>query len=328
MRIARALCSLALLLMLQAATTAHAQDLVRGRELYRSICATCHGINPVGGSPARVANNPQGLLVATQTIEQMRFLANALNAQDRIDVTAWIGSVVPTITPQSGWYWNPAQSGRGFFIELRDGFVFMAGFHYVAEGAATWFAAQGPLVNGRLTSPIYLFEGGPSLTGNYIAPRALASPGNITVDFLSATTARLSWLGESIALSRFPVAGSIPTLPPQPGAPESGWWWNASESGRGFAIEFQADQVFIASFMYEDDGPPTWYVAQGTMQSPTRFEGNWLAFVDGQTQGAPYRAPTRVQPDAGPLVLTFSDSRHAVLILPDGREVALVRFAF
>ena len=34
----------------------------------------------------------------------------------------------------SGWYWNPQESGRGFFIEERDARVYMAAFHYAGDG--------------------------------------------------------------------------------------------------------------------------------------------------------------------------------------------------
>ncbi|MEE9345008.1 MAG: hypothetical protein V3U88_05320 [Methylococcales bacterium] len=39
--------------------------------------------------------------------------------------------------------------------------------------------------------------------------------------------------------------------------PDTGWWWNANESGRGFSIEKQADKIFLAAYLYDDSGNPT-----------------------------------------------------------------------
>jgi hypothetical protein len=42
--------------------------------------------------------------------------------------------------------------------------------------------------------------------------------------------------------------------------PRTGWFWNPAEGGRGFAIERQGSQLFVAGFMYETTGESTWYV--------------------------------------------------------------------
>jgi hypothetical protein len=49
-------------------------------------------------------------------------------------------------------------------------------------------------------------------------------------------------------------------------APEDGWWWNASESGSGYAIERQGNSIFMAAFLYESAGAATWYASLLTLQ--------------------------------------------------------------
>lgn len=39
--------------------------------------------------------------------------------------------------------------------------------------------------------------------------------------------------------------------------PRTGWFWNPAEGGRGFAIERQGSQLFVAGFMYETTGEST-----------------------------------------------------------------------
>lgn len=315
------------------ATPALAQDVAEGRTLYTRYCASCHGSNPAIGSPATVANNPDGLLAAIRRQPQMNHLESILTAADRADITAYIGSVVgppPTpVVPQTGWYWNAAQSGRGFFVEQRGGNVFMAGFHYANDGDATWFVGQGTAGSSvLLQSEMLMFANGQTLTGAYRAPVADVSPGVLTLRAPTTSTLDLAWPGGTVALTRFPFADGATVRAPQAGSPQSGWWWYDQEAGRGFAIEFQADKVFIAGFMYADDGSATWYVSNGTMLSPTAYEGVWLAFRDGQAMGGPYRAPTLLQPDAGMIVLEFTDATHGTLTLPDGRDIPLTRFEF
>jgi cytochrome c553 len=310
-----------------------APDAARGNALYRTYCASCHGNNPAIGSTVLAAYAPEAVENAFVVIAQMNFLAPLLNDQEVADIAEYIGTVVspgpPAIQPQTGWYWNPAESGRGFFFEKQN-IVFMAGFHYDLDGEATWFTAQGEYnaQTQTLNSPMYLFQGGQTLTGSYRPPTVIPPPSNISLVFTGSNTARLNWAGGTVDWVRMPVAPGGAIVPAQDGAPESGWWWYDQESGRGFAIEFQADYVFMAGFMYADDGEATWYVTNGRMTTPTRYTGPWLAFVDGQTMGGVYRPPTRVLPDPGTVTLAFSDRTHGTMTLPDGRVIPLTRFRF
>jgi hypothetical protein len=50
--------------------------------------------------------------------------------------------------PDSGWYFNPNESGRGFNIEIQGNTLFMAGFIYDTAGNPIWLGATGPLARG------------------------------------------------------------------------------------------------------------------------------------------------------------------------------------
>jgi hypothetical protein len=59
--------------------------------------------------------------------------------------------------PQTGWWWNPAEGGRGFTIEARGNLLFMAAFHYDTRGRATWNYAGGPMaLDGSLFTSDFL----------------------------------------------------------------------------------------------------------------------------------------------------------------------------
>ena len=110
-----------------------------------------------------------------------------------------------------------------------------------------------------------------------------------------ATDARK--VGTRIAISRFPFTGDGVTnaLPTGAALPETGWWWNPAESGRGMFIEVQADSqgnlaLYSAIYGYESSGAPSWHVATSTL---ARGAGGWVALSmplqqcrNGQVLGA------------------------------------------
>jgi hypothetical protein len=262
----------------------------------------------------------------------MAFLRNALSAQDVLDITAYVGVATGAaggLAHESGWYWNPAESGRGFFFEKRGNNVFMAGFIYAADGRASWFTAQGGMTGNVFNSVMNTFKDGQTLTGPYRAPAAGPALGNISWTFTSANTARLTLAGSSTDLVRFPFATGSVQAPPQAGSPESGWWWNSTESGRGYALEIQGNQLFLIAFLYDDAGNPLWLVSNGVLSTPSLYNNNWLLFGNGQALGQPYRSPQVLNAQVGTVQIRFgADARSAVLVLPDGREVNITRFDF
>jgi hypothetical protein len=259
-----------------------------------------------------------GLAVVT-TINRPGVSACTVSASGAVDVLA--GAAVDVV-PQTGWWWNAAESGRGFFIEKRGANLFMAGYYYEADGRATWFAASGPMSGSTFSGDMLVFSGGQTLTGAYRASSPGVSPGRITLAFTSAGNATMTWPGGVTQLTRFPfgVGGA--------GLPENGWWWNAAESGRGYSIEIQGNAIFMVGFMYDAAGNPLWYFGQGTVSAANVFGGAWQQIANGQTLTGAYRAPVIINSNVGSLTLAFSGSRAATLTLPDGRQLPITRFDF
>lgn len=109
------------------------------------------------------------------------------------------------IPPRGGWWWNEAQPGRGFTIEVQDGFLFFIGYLYNQDGSATWYVSQGPFDddNMRFTGDLLTFSGGPCLTCAYTPAQAGPSAGVMTINFTSTTAGSLTWPGGTIPISRF-----------------------------------------------------------------------------------------------------------------------------
>lgn len=232
-----------------------------------------------------------------------------------------------TVTPQTGWWWNPAESGRGFFIERQGSNLFMAGYLYAVDGRALWVTSGGPMTtSSHYQGELLTFNGGQTLTGAYHPPASSSPLGTIDLQFADAAHGTLTWPGGALPIERFDFAGLGGS--PAANQPETGWWWNPAESGRGFSLEIQNNTLFIAGYMYDEAGNPLWYLSANTLASPTQYQGQWVQYSNGQTLSGPYQPPTVVNPNAGSLVLQFSDPRNGTLTLPDHRPIPITRFPF
>jgi len=254
--------------------------------------------------------------------------AGLLNAMAALRMVS-SGSVGDTLaTPKSGWWWNENEGGRGYALEIRNGALFMAGFMYARDGAATWFVSSGELSSPtRYSGTMIHYADGQTLSGPFKAAVYQGGLGTISLNFTAANRGTLTWPdGSSTTIRRYDMVSNGAALPQQGFAPEAGWWWSAAEPGRGFALEVQGNHIFVGGFMYGDDGKPMWYVSGGAMSSASEYSGNWLAYANGQAMGMPYQAPQVVNPNVGTVKLSFMDPRNARLSLPDGRQIEVTRY--
>ncbi len=108
------------------------------------------------------------------------------------------------ITPESGWWWNPQESGRGFSIEVQDRTIFMAGFLYTEQGAPFWFTAAGSYDDNAnlFQADMTQFRNGQCITCGYRAPQQGALLGRVELRFRSPTQATLTWPGGTVAIER------------------------------------------------------------------------------------------------------------------------------
>ena len=215
--------------------------------------------------------------------------------------------------PQGGWWWNPAESGRGYFLEVQGPRLFLAGYFYDGSGRATWLVSNDLMPNPDMYSGRLLdVRGGQTLVGDYRAPGSITDAGGITLVFSDSSHGVLTWPGGSVAIERYRFHSGED----KEDAPMTGWWWNPAESGRGFSVELQGDHMFIGAYMYDAAGNPVWYVADAMMQSPTVFRGPLLQFANGQTMGGSYRAPSSPV-TAGSITVEFIDADRATVTLSD-----------
>ncbi len=110
---------------------------------------------------------------------------------------------------ERGLWWNEAESGRGFFIEVQGNQAAIASYMYDESGQPVWYLALGELSqDGQgFTGELQFYRGGQTLHGAYRTASTASSPGSITWRATSATTAELSLPGRpAVALKRLVTA--------------------------------------------------------------------------------------------------------------------------
>ncbi len=233
--------------------------------------------------------------------------------------------------PVSGWWWDSKLNGTGFFIEYggKSGLgMFVGGFLYDASGNSTWLVSTGPISGTTYTSSWLKVSGGQTLTGTYKAPSQTGA-GNISVKFVDANDAVMTRPdGSQINLVRFSFSATQTPTPPVGGAPQSGWWWAGSAfSGTGYGIEIQGSAVFIVAYVYDGTGNPIWYLATGSLTSPTSYAGTWNIYAGGPQLTSPEGsyAAHPVNGSAVNMTLSFQDSTHGTLTM-GSVSIPIVRF--
>jgi alpha-tubulin suppressor-like RCC1 family protein len=234
--------------------------------------------------------------------------------------------------PQTGWWWNPLEDGRGFSIEKHGNNLFFASFLYDVSGRATWVVSSGPVsLDGALfTGDLFSAHGGQTLGGAYPGFPAVDNRGTVTLAFSDASHGSMVWPGGTVPIQRFDIIPNGLTLAPTPNQPENGWWWNPDESGRGFFLEWQGGVLDIAGYMYDDAGNPVWYITVDAMKGADgrTFANNWLSYGGGQTLTGAWQPNHQVSNDVAPLTIQFSGPDSAIMTLPNGRTTALTRQRF
>jgi len=237
------------------------------------------------------------------------------------------------VAPENGWWWNPIESGSGYAIERQGNSIFMAAFLYETSGAATWYATLLTLQpDGSYKGDMTRYVGGKSLLGSYKSPSSTTvvatanasfpkpDMGTMTISFPNGAPTR------TIPISRFAFAS--PSFEPSKGNFQSGWWWNDQESGTGYFIEAQGTSAFIASFMYDTSGQPTWYASLSSLTGTNVLSGALDIYANGQALGGTYKAPTASAGAAGSMSYAFTNDAVGNMTLPNSSMVAIKRFAF
>lgn len=119
-------------------------------------------------------------------------------------------------------------------------------------------------------------------------------------------------------------AGGVTSL-----APETGVWWNPSESGTGYVVAVKNNVLVMQIYSYRSDGEPQWYLTAGPLTNGNRnYSGTLDKYRGGQCiTCATWKSPTMLGND-GPISIVFNSNISATVTFPGGRVSNIVPFVF
>jgi hypothetical protein len=167
-------------------------------------------------------------------------------------------------------------------------------------------------ITGTCTGTL-LEVGAPGFFGRAFDPSLVHSTntGDLQVTFTSANSASMTYrVGvqtRTVAIVRQPLG----TGSTQPAVNNTDLWWNATESGWGMAMAQQFGVNFLAWYVYDGSGNPTWLVST-CIVSGSGCTGT-LYRTTGPALGPTFN-PNAVQATAaGTITVNFQDGNNAVI---------------
>ena len=220
----------------------------------------------------------------------------------------------------SGLWWNASESGWGISFTQRRNTVFAAWYTYDSTGNPKWYVASNCAMPSGVTGRSGTCNGslyevrGPTFFGTPFNSSAVSvsTAGTLQVNFQNANSASMTYTAggqtRTVAIARqvFQAGATAPQID------YTDLWWNKNESGWGMAITQQYGVMFLAWYVYDNNGNPMWYVA-----SNCAVVGNGCSGTLYRTTG-PSFGPTfdssRIQVFiAGTVNLNFTDANNGIL---------------
>lgn len=127
----------------------------------------------------------------------------------------------------------------------------------------------------------------------------------------------------------------LAALPARAFTPESGWWWNPDESGRGFNIEIQDNVAVISTYVFEPSGDPIWFLGTGRVlgyggSDPSPFVQTQLdGYENGQCITCDYDDPPDPIPrQGGAFRIDFTSRTTGIITWSDDSTTPIQRFEY
>jgi len=269
-------------------------------------------------------------------------------------LACWAGMAIAPVSaaPASGWWWQPAEPGRLYAIELQGNEVALTIAAWDEAGRPRWYeTAVATLSGDSVDTTLFEPAGGPGLNGDYRAPGAPLALGALRLTFGSDVAAQLTFAGSTTPLEpyRFAVAPVGPCVDPvsdsllcsgfesADGAstaradPQAGGWRAAAEPARRYFIEAQHGQQLSAAFVFDEAGKPVWYLSGPQPIAAATVALDWNELGDGQALTGAHRPARVVRSNVQSETLVFEPAtraRRATLTNATGPARVLQRLAF
>jgi uncharacterized protein (TIGR03437 family) len=138
------------------------------------------------------------LVFSTASTATLKIGAQSVSIQRYQFSDQWASPLVNS--PRSGWWDQPTQSGRGYFLETQGNTVLVGGLIYDASGKPTWFTSSGPVdSSGTFSGNLTTCSAAVNPDGSLQLPVCKATTDTIRLVFSAPWRATLS-LGQESAV--------------------------------------------------------------------------------------------------------------------------------
>lgn len=228
-------------------------------------------------------------------------------------VTGGSAAPPPVGAPERGWWWNPAEGGRGYFLEIQNNVMFAAAYMYDISGNPVWYVSGPTAMTDAMTyiGTWVQYGNGPTLSGPYKAATIInPNVGGLTIQFTDTQTGILTLPGgQRIPIQKYWFGFSFAPFPitvPYPG-----------DNLSGCHDDHTGDDVVQAAQLQAWGGAPvdnySWTVASDSALPP----GTMVDEVSGVFQG-----------NGAGVVATPYPYVEFYLVVSDGTRSAMGRFAY
>ncbi len=279
----------------------------------------------LSGAPVIESGSLVGFAVGTASAG---LSASRMLDSDKNHIRRWLGLPALHESIETGWWWAPSESGRGYFIEINDDRMFLAMMSYGADGRPSWRVAYGAMKTTRsFQGELAGYSDGATIGAAWRAP-AVRDAIPVELTFQDGQTATLTLPWTTVAIERFPVVPFGPGFGASEAPyPESGFWWNPAEPGTGVVLEVQGNMMMIGLLDYDAAGRSRWTYAVADMIFGLLFVAPILDVAAGPPDGETWR-PVGGVIGGQTITVEVKSRTRMVLVQPNGTRVSLERFPF
>ena len=104
-----------------------------------------------------------------------------------------VSNACHAVLPEQGLWWNPAESGRGYGIEIQDDYIFITYYAYGQSGQSTFFTSGGRynIVTSSASLDLAAYSNGQCFGCAYVGRPTPSLAGNVSVSFSSPMTGQI-----------------------------------------------------------------------------------------------------------------------------------------
>lgn len=243
----------------------------------------------------------------------------------------WIAAPATGLQPETGIYWNPDQSGRGYTLEVMGDKASLTMFHYDNQGQPIWHLVVAPLVGGGFNGGFLRYTGGQTLDGPYVPLSGPQLDGTLAAAFAQPCNASL-WLPTLVNLQirRFPFGSLASGAECRAGARTAAQGaavasrqtvlaGNAAGLVKPSAVVVDAAGV---SYVADEGAHVVWRI--GTDGSASVLAGRLgdAAYFEGQGTAARFNSPSGITIDAAGVLYVSDTVNNAIRRITPGGMVS------